>query len=789
VTGILLAGLCLFLMATAAAPLYPAQKSKAEPGAPFSAPRRDAWTVIGPGGGGAQFHPAINPRDPRKILISSDMTDAFISEDGGDSWRMFNLRAPVRFFAWDTAEPGTAYAQTIGLFRTTDGGATWRLVYPDPDSVKGVIHVGDHGNDVLVTRDGSHPGFGALAIDPEDSKKLYAAGGEGGATLSISEDWGKTWKKAADLPGGCAHIYIDPESPGNDRTLYAIGRSSVSVRKEGKWTHHKAVEGVAGFTDASVGFPKGGGKAVIYAASGRGWRTAGGTAGVFVSSDGGETWRNRAEEVAKSFDRPASSLQFQAVATCLTAPAIAYVSCRTAGRDVPAERVIGVAKTSDGGKTWKAVWRDVGEKPSDNIKDPWLNDRFGPEWGENPFNLDVAATNPDICIGTDFGRTMRTTDGGKTWEGVYSRRMSDGTYSTTGIDVSCCYAVHFDPFDPRRMFISYTDIGLVASENGGSSWSSATANGVPHGWLNATYWVEFDPKVKGLVWAAMSGVHDLPRAKNWRRRENVSQSGGVVVSTDGGKSWKVTSEGLGEATVTHILLDPESPVGKRTLYACAFGQGVFKSTDNGVTWALRNDGIEGANPFCWRISRAGNRTLYLVVYRRSEDGSIGNAGDGAVYRSTDGAEHWTKIALPDGCNGPADIAVDPADAKRLCLAGWGRINEAGDTGGGVFVSSDAGKTWKNTLNKDQHIHDVTVDPASGVCYACGFESSAWRSADRGETWTRIEGYNFKWGRKIVCDPERPDMIYVATFGGSVWHGPAKGDPEAVEDIVTPQVKY
>ena len=33
------------------------------------------------------------------------------------------------------------------------------------------------------------------------------------------------------------------------------------------------------------------------------------------------------------------------------------------------------------------------------------------------------------------------------------------------------------------------------------------------------------------------------------------------------------------------------------------------------------------------------------------------------------------------------------------------------------------------------------------------------------------------------------MIYVCTFGGCIWHGPADGDPESTEDIVTPIVKH
>jgi photosystem II stability/assembly factor-like uncharacterized protein len=48
-----------------------------------------------------------------------------------------------------------------------------------------------------------------------------------------------------------------------------------------------------------------------------------------------------------------------------------------------------------------------------------------------------------------------------------------------------------------------------------------------------------------------------------------------------------------------------------------------------------------------------------------------------------------------------------------------------------------GASWRNTLPADQHIYDVTVDKRNGVLYTCGFESSVWRSDDRGETWRRL----------------------------------------------------
>ena len=125
----------------------------------------------------------------------------------------------------------------------------------------------------------------------------------------------------------------------------------------------------------------------------------------------------------------------------------------------------------------------------------------------------------------------------------------------------------------------------------------------------------------------------------------------------------------------------------------------------------------------------------------------------------------------------------------MYLAVWGRGDNGGpEPDGGVYLSTNAGSTWRNVLSKDRHVYDVTIDPEdASILYASGFESSAWRSTDRGETWSRIPGYNFKWGHRVIPDPYASGQIYVTTYGGSVWHGPAEGVPGAVEDIVAPPV--
>src|SRR5882672_9137992 len=78
------------------------------------------WTILGPGGGGAMFHPTISPHDPRFVLVACDMTGAYVTHDAGISWRMFSLRQPARFFVFDPRDPKTVYAQTLGLWRSAD---------------------------------------------------------------------------------------------------------------------------------------------------------------------------------------------------------------------------------------------------------------------------------------------------------------------------------------------------------------------------------------------------------------------------------------------------------------------------------------------------------------------------------------------------------------------------------------------------------------------------------------------------------------------------------------------
>ncbi len=817
--GGLLAG-----VTTAALVAGPQPSGRATQLPPTHDARLDAWRVIGPGGGGTMRRPAISPHDPRVVVLGCDMTGAYLTGDGGASWRMFNLGAVPTAFAFDPKDRSVLYAGAGAVYRSDDAGRSWRMVLPDPSRNTVARAIGDHGDRVIFTDDAAFPGSGrsvtvhALAVDEDDPSHVYAALSTAGSpvpgtpaspTLLLrSTDGGRSWARVTAFAS--ERIFaLFAEGGGRAPHVRAIGESGAYEGDGTSWQHH-AAPGGARFSSGSFGRDPRSGVVFAYAtlplareagagpAGAAGGRVSG---GVQVSDDGGRSWRaangtllEAVGEIGRgeSWGPAKGSLpSLGPIAASAHFPLVAYVGLRgivLAGRG--GRPYNGIAKTTDGGATWSVVHAES-DTPSPDLAASWIEPRAAEDghsvWFDAPYDLAVAPNDPDVAYATDLFRTYRTADGGRTWAQTNSEARGEDRWRTRGLDVTTNYAVEFDPHDPQRVYIPYTDIGLFRSDDGGETWTGSTT-GVPTPWRNTTYALAFDPEVKDLVWGAFSGTHDLPRPKMWRRTDPARFRGGVAVSTDGGRHWAPSNAGMQESAVTQVLLDPRSPRGRRTLYAAAFGRGVYKSVDGGHSWALKNAGLAPDprnQPFAWRLTLAADGMLYLVVARRSERGRIGDADDGALYRSIDEAEHWTRLTLPAGTNGPSGLTVDPADPKRFYLSAWGVTHPDGDTGGGIFLSTDAGASWRHVLADAQHVYDVTVDPRDPThLYACGFDQAAFRSTDRGSTWQRIRGFNFKWGHRVVPDPRDAALVYVTTFGGSVWHGPAAGDPTSSEDVVT-----
>lgn len=86
-----------------------------------ASPESVAWEPVGLSGGGGMFAPAISPTDPNLMMLNCDMSAAYISEDGGRTWKAFDALpfSNVQRLTFDPSHDGLIYV-------TTFGGSVWR---------------------------------------------------------------------------------------------------------------------------------------------------------------------------------------------------------------------------------------------------------------------------------------------------------------------------------------------------------------------------------------------------------------------------------------------------------------------------------------------------------------------------------------------------------------------------------------------------------------------------------------------------------------------------------------
>ena len=753
-----------------------------------SAGRGSAGRLLGPGGGGAQFIPTVSPHDPRRMLVACDMTGAYITQNGGNTWAQFNLRDRVHSFAFDPIEPDTIYAGGTGLFRSTDGGANWQLLFPSPKGSLVERMDGDHAEHSFLSNS-NWPGgeIQCISID-EDNNSVITIGiyAEKRLLLYRSEDRGVSWKELISARGSMFHAVIAEPKCGcgtrrlvcfTDREAFVLADGASGPEAIGLPGGCDAVKHAAWGTDPMTG------TSVFFVIAGAGGGPDGRPlTGLWKSEDVGRTWQPLAVRLGGDTPAGAGPVELTILAVPERNARVLYAGvgcCPEYGRDTGAGSVhthFGVIRSDDGGASWRWVLKSDYETDPLNLQAGWAERDYGLPWymtgpkGVGPIGLGVCPANPDICCATDLSSSFLTMDGGESWRQIYSADNPNGSVSSRGLEVTTCYGVHFDPFDVKHIAVSYTDIGMFHSQDRGHSWLHGIS-GVPVPWGNTCYWIVFDPDVRGRSWSAWGGAHDLPRPKMMRSGSFHRHEGGVCVSTDGMASWRLSNRGMpGNSVVTHLVLDPSSPAGNRTLYAAVFDRGVYKSVDGGATWALKDGGIAG-NRNAWRLTLLPDGTLFLPVARGLRGREVVG---GALYKSTDGAELWERIPLPAGVNAPNDLVYDPSDPCTMYLSCWPDESDGDGHGGGLYETRNGGASWKCVFDESAHAYATAVHPQnSDVLFLVTFDSAAWYSEDRGNTWKQIEGYDFKWGHRPVVDPLDESMLYITTFGSSVWYGPWK----------------
>jgi photosystem II stability/assembly factor-like uncharacterized protein len=270
-------------------------------------------------------------------------------------------------------------------------------------------------------------------------------------------------------------------------------------------------------------------------------------------------------------------------------------------------------------------------------------------------------------------------------------------------------------------------------------------------------------------------------------------SGGIYKTTDAGVHWQPIFDGQPVASIGSLAVAYADPnvvwagTGEGKIRShISVGQGIYKSTDAGKTWALM--GLEQTG----RIPR-------LVIDPRNPDvvlacalgHAYGPQQDRGVFRTADGGKTWTKTLFVDENTGCSDIAMDPNN-PRVLFAGmwqieihtWGRTS--GGPGSGLYTSRDGGATWKKLTGRGLPAKPVgkvavaiahsnpnrvyaLIETGDGIPWD-GKETDAgqvFRSDDGGENWKVVSYDHLAMGRahyysRMAVAPDNEDEAYFLT---------------------------
>ncbi len=249
------------------------------------------------------------------------------------------------------------------------------------------------------------------------------------------------------------------------------------------------------------------------------------------------------------------------------------------------------------------------------------------------------------------------------------------------------------PDQPFTFFMGTTGGGVWKTTDGGTSWDNLSDEFFKVASIGS---VEVAPSDPNVIYVGTGSASP---------RGNISTGKGTYRSTDGGKTWLLI--GLEKAgQIGKLQIHPQDP---DIVYAAALGnifgphpeRGVFRTKDGGLTWekVLFVDDKTGCVDMV--MDPSNPRILYAGFWQaeRKPWTLIDGGEKGGVWKTTDGGDTWKRLSggLPDGVLGRVGLAVSPVNPDRIWV-----IQEAQDEKkGGIYMSEDAGKTWKR-INRDHN---------------------------------------------------------------------------------------
>ena len=476
-----------------------------------------------------------------------------------------------------------------------------------------------------------------------------------------------------------------------------------------------------------------------------------------------------AYETYRSMQRssPYESLKWQSLGPTNTsgrATDIAVVDRGGSRRIYAAYATSGVWRSDDNGATWQPIFDNY---PSTSIGD-----------------LAIAPSNPDVLwVGTGEANIFRASMPGA---GIYKSTDGGRSFAYTGLaDTQTIGRIIVHPTNPEIVYVAasgheWTDNenrGVFKTTDGGRTWKKVLYRSARTGAIDLV----MDPGNPNVLYAAM--WQRIRRKWSDPRVEPGYQESGIWKTSDGGQSWSEANAGLPAAqyrgrigidvsksnpSVVYAFVDSYEPgapprEGERDAYerpimeARIRGAEIYRSDDRGSTWRKVSD----TNAYMSAHSGTYGWVFGQIRVDPKDDKTIYTLGL-ALNVSHDGGKSFTALRGPHGDH--HGLWIDPATPSILYNA----------NDGGVYLSSDAGATWKFAVSAGgSQFYNVTLDNSSPA-WAYGsiqdigsrrgkVDVSLGRDRIPAVEWSAAPGGE---GSYQAIDPENPAIVYSHTYYGN-----------------------
>jgi photosystem II stability/assembly factor-like uncharacterized protein len=640
--------------------------------------------------------------------------------DAGQSWALSNQgleKVNARSIAFDPHNEGTIYIGALfaGVFRSTDGGASWQpysagmgpysIVTMNWDATGTELYAAaadgfaykllpNTSTWALLSVGLPQTPIGEIFPHPTLPHVLFASTGQG---IYLTIDDGATWYLSNSTPSGLML------SDGLGFAFYAIGvHGGLYATADVGTSWFNALIGFQNVFVGTLAAVNNNNTSVLYAGS---------DFGPWITASGGAPWG-----LVPNFERSI----FELIADPSNSGTL-YIGTEKDG----------VWKSTDAGFTWSQsstgiVPRQIfgiAQSPAapNTIYAATATGLYISRDRSNNWSTATSSQLPKMfCVAADpvryvlayagsiNGSVFKTVDGGYTFYPL-----------STNLPVN--ENVLFLKVSPQfadQLYAITSGGGLYASSDAGNSWFP-DSQGVPYHALA----MDVDPTRPWILYLGTAG-------------------GGIYKSTSTGGQWSSTGGGLGSPYVFSVAVDPGNP---DTVYA-GTSAGVYKSTDGGDSWQPAMSGLP-----------TGTVTS-IVIDIRTGSSVFASIQDNGVYRTTDGGTNWSPAYNGLPMAGAVPIALDVTDSTRLY---------AGSSNGtGMYLSTNSGQQWNSqSTGMTIFVRGLGISEAApATVFAATLLGGVFKSTDGGTTWGN-SGLVDEFLFKVAVDPANPDLVYVASSNG------------------------